>query len=60
MDPVTRLPVPTPPLEPEDELELLASMARHPAGKGRRLTQCPTCGNSVSGALGDPGYVLAQ
>jgi hypothetical protein len=41
-----------------DELELLASMRRHPAGSKQRLRECPTCGQNASGALGDVSLEL--
>lgn len=63
MDPVTRLPVPDQPLSPEDEIALAMSMSRHPAGRARLErdpSQCPTCGQNASGALGSTaGRVLA-
>lgn len=60
MDAVTKL---RPVLTPEEELELEASMARHPAGRQlpeRQLPKslCPTCGNSPAGTLGEPALAL--
>lgn len=51
-------PVPDP-LSEADELELEASMRRHPAGKRREdLSRCPTCGQNASGALGEAALSL--
>lgn len=50
--------VPRPPLSKDDQVALAASMRRHPAGKARSLSECPTCGQNVSGALGTPQEVL--
>lgn len=52
------IPVITPavPRTEADRIELERSIARHPAGKARRLTpsQCPECGQNASGSLGSP------
>lgn len=52
-------PVPDP-LSVDQQLELQASMARHPAGKQRGvdLSRCPTCGQNASGALGEAALSL--
>ena len=44
--------IPQPMIE-GDLVEIAASMSRHPAGKGRDLSRCPTCGQKASGALGE-------